>query len=421
MRAAEPALLGAGYALAWWLLASAASRRHGFAVFVLGLVLLAAAVVAYRRGRRAWLLRLCYASALGAVAVLLLEGALHLRPRLLGGRVANFAYTGYHHYRGGIYDLDPEVGQMMRPGVRRWMFWNGHWWPHESNRGGWRGPERAAAEAVFLGDSMIYGHGVAEPDTVPARFERHSGLATANLGQQGTCAPSQLALWRRRGVALRPRVVFLCAHLTDPGDAVRLYDEAALRRFVEDGTPPHTRPAYGPPSPRDPSWLWARHAGLPLWSGGILGALGRSVRERRFQETTAARDPFVPTPAEIDEVLPELRAGTGAGASLAWRAHRRAVEELRREAESAGARLVLFDLGYPRGFSAAMEALAAELGAEYSPAGRIALERAVAGEPVYLANDGHWTGLGAGIVGEALARTRAVAWARDPVRDSVRD
>jgi hypothetical protein len=415
VRAAEPALLAAGYALTWWLLASAASRRHGLAFFLLGLVLLAAAVVAWRRGRRAWLLRLCHASALGAVAVLLVEGALHLRPSLLGGRVANFAYTGYHPYRGGIYDRDPEVGDLMRPGVHRWMFWNGHWWWHEANRSGWRGPDRAVAQAVFLGDSMIYGHGVAEPDTVPARFERHSGLSAANLGQQGTCAVSQLALWRRRGRELRPRVVFLCAHLTDPGDAVRLYDEAELGRFLDGGSPPpRVRPEYGPHSPRDPVWLWSRYAGLPLRSGGILGALLRSMRERRFQEPTAARDPFVPTPAELDEVLPELRAGTGAGASLAWRAHRRAVAEMRSEAAAAGARLVVFDLGYPRGFSAAMEALAGELGVEYSPAGRIALRHALAGERVYLANDGHWTGLGAGIVAAELART-------DAVRATVRD
>ena len=61
-----------------------------------------------------------------------------------------------------------------------------------------------------------------------------------------------------------------------------------------------------------------------------------------------------------------------------------------------------------------MEALAGELGVEYSPAGRIALRHALGGERVYLANDGHWTGLGAGIVAAELARA-------DAVRATVRD
>jgi hypothetical protein len=415
VRAVQAALLAAGYLVAWWLLSSAASRRHGGAVFVLGLALLAAAALAYRGGRRSWLLRLCYASALAAVAVLMIEAALHLRPGLLGGRVANFAYTGYHHYRGGIYDPDVEIGQRMRPRVRRWMFWNGHWWRHASNSGGWRGPDVDRAAAVFLGDSMIYGHGVEEPDTVPARFERHTGVRTANLGQQGTCAVQQLTLLRRGGRGLRPRVVFLCAHPTDLGDATRLYDERELGRLLEGSPPPpRVRSEYGPPSARDPLWLWARHLALPLWSGGVLGSLVRGVRERRLHEFTAARDPFVPTAAELDEVPPGLAEGTGAQASLAWRAHRQAVAEMRREAAAAGARVVLFDLGYPRPFTAAIERLAGELGVEYSPAGRVALQRALAGERVYLANDGHWTGRGAGVVAEELARTAA---ARDTVRD----
>jgi hypothetical protein len=414
VRAAEPALLAAGYALVWWLLASAASRRHGGAVFLLGLLLMGGAAWAHRRGRRAWLLRLCLASALAATAVLLVEAALRLRPGLLGGRVANFAYTGYHPYRGGIYDRDPEVGDLMRPGVRRWMFWNGHWWWHEANARGWRGPERGSSKALFLGDSMIYGHGVAGDDTVPARFERLTGLGTANLGQQGTCAVQQLALLRRRGLALRPRIVFLCAHFTDPGDAARLFDEAELRRFVAgQPPPPRVRAEYGPPPARDPLWLWARHAGLPLWSGGIFGSLVRGARERRLREFTASRDPFVPTPSEMDEALPELAAGNGEGASLAWQAHRRAVVEIERAARAAGARLVVFDLGYPRGFSAAMEALAGELGVEYSPAGRVALRRALTGEPVYLANDGHWSARGAAVVAGELARAAAVAAVRD--------
>jgi hypothetical protein len=60
------------------------------------------------------------------------------------------------------------------------------------------------------------------------------------------------------------------------------------------------------------------------------------------------------------------------------------------------------------------------VGAEYSSAGAQALQRALAGEPVYLANDGHWTGRGAAIVAEALAQAaavRAAQQARSVMRD----
>lgn len=398
----------AAYVITWWVIASAASRRHGAAVFALGLLLLGLGLAAYRRGRPQWLFRLGYLSLLAATASLLVEAALHLRPSLLGGRVANFAYSGYHAYRGGIYSLDAHVGQLMRPSVRRWMFWNGHWWWHESNPLGWRGPALERADAVFLGDSMIYGHGVQGEETVPARFARRTALATANIGQQGTCAVQQLMLFRLRGARLRPRVVFLCAHPSDFEDVSRMYEAAEQRRFLahrDEG--PRIRPEYGPLPAWDPLWLWGRHVELPLRSGGILGSLIRTVRERRAHEFTAARDPFVPSPAEQDEVLPALRPDAAAADALALEVHRASVLELRRECDRLGARLVLFDLGYPRAFSATTEALAREVNAGYSPAGRVALGRALAGEPMYLANDGHWSARGADAVAEELARAAA--------------
>ena len=64
--------------------------------------------------------------------------------------------------------------------------------------------------------------------------------------------------------------------------------------------------------------------------------------------------------------------------------------------------LVVFDLGYPVEFTEAVESMARELGASYSPAGRVALSHALAGEPVYLAADGHWTPLGSEIVAREL-------------------
>jgi hypothetical protein len=80
--------------------------------------------------------------------------------------------------------------------------------------------------------------------------------------------------------------------------------------------------------------------------------------------------------------------------------HRRALALIRRLAAGIGARVVLFDIGYPTAFSRAMEELAREEGVAYSPAGRAILARAKAGEEMYLRGDGHWTPAGA----EAMAR-----------------
>jgi hypothetical protein len=72
-------------------------------------------------------------------------------------------------------------------------------------------------------------------------------------------------------------------------------------------------------------------------------------------------------------------------------------------ARALGARAVLLDLGYPRAFSSAIQAEAARLGAAYSPAGRDVLERALAGEEVYLSRDGHWSPLGNDAIASALS------------------
>jgi hypothetical protein len=390
--------LAAGELVLLWILASAASRGQGFWFFAAGTVLLGGALLAFRRGRPLFLYRLFYLSLLAAVGVLAFEGLLHLVPGVLRGHVANVAYTGYHWQAGGIYRLDPHRGPIMRPSFRRRMYWNGHWWTHESNADGYRGERLARAEAVFLGDSMIYGHGVEADETVPARFAALRGWPTANLGQQGTSLVQSLLILLDKGIGLRPRVVFVCSHPTDLQESLRDYGAAELEAFLRsspvDGWRPRVLPEYQPRPYWDPVSAFSRHVSLPLRSAGIAGALARSWRGRAGGAAAPARDPFVPT-AE-DRALPLDQAG------LPWRAHRRAVMEMKRACDRSGATLVLFDLGYPDAFSVAVESLAAEVGARYSSAGRRALSRSLAGERVYLADDGHWSPLGAELVARQL-------------------
>lgn len=80
--------------------------------------------------------------------------------------------------------------------------------------------------------------------------------------------------------------------------------------------------------------------------------------------------------------------------------------EIKRACDGIRARLVLLDLGYPEAESRAVEALAAEIGLGYSPAGRVVLARALAGEEMYLVDDGHRTPAGCRTIAEELARRR---------------
>jgi hypothetical protein len=399
-----------GYLLLLWITASAASRGQGFWFFAAGGAALGAALVALRRGRRRPLFGLFLAALIAAVLSLALEAILRVFPGLLSGQVANVAYTGYHWQKGGIYDLDDHMGPVMRPDVRREMYWSGHRWRHDANADGYRGPAVPKADAVFLGDSMVYGHGVGPEDTLSARFAARSGLAVANLGQQGTC---QLQSWirlERLGLRLRPRVVFACSHFSDIGDATQWYPPEELDRFLASpsGFPylPFAREEYRPGPAWSPVSLWARHLALPFQSGGIGGAVVRALRRsspgRAGGPATAWR---VPSAAEIETPFAPALDGARGEDVLGWKVHVRSVREIKRLCDGAGARLLLFDLGYPRDFTQAIESLAREVGAEYSPAGRVALERALGGRPIYLSDDGHWTPEGNDVVAAELLRS----------------
>jgi hypothetical protein len=394
----QAVLAGAGYVLLLWLVASAL-RGKGLLLFAAGLVAGAAALYARRIGRSRPLLTLVYGTLLAAATVASVEAVLRLAPGVLRGWLANYVFNGYHGERDGTLQPDPYLGVALRPGVRRWMYWNAHWWWHEANPRGYRGSAAAVADAVFIGDSMVYGHGVGEADTLPAQFSRQTGLKAANLGQQGTCLVQGLQLFRAKGLPLRPRHVFVSSHPTDLLDAFFWYDAAEIDRFIVDpGYVPRAKPQFT--APRNVLDVWAQHVALPLRAARLLHAiLARPSRwEFRGAEGMTGdrfvpgRDwieqPFAPTPAE----------------QQGWRAHREAAARIKKLADTVGARTVLFDLGYPAAFSAAVERLAGEIGATYSPAGRRALARAQAGGEMYLARDGHWTPEGAAVIAEALAK-----------------
>jgi hypothetical protein len=383
-----------------WLVSSML-RGKGLLVVAAGMVALAVCLFAARRGRRQHFYRLFFLTALAAAGVAGLEAVLWLTPGLLEGRLANQVLSGYHAERDGVYVADPYLGRTLRPGFARSLYWNGHVWRHEANADGYRGERLDGADAVFLGDSMVYGHGVETGQTVPVRFQAVTGLRSANLGQQGTGPVQALELLRRKGLALRPRYVFLCAHPTDVMDAVAAYEGGELRRFVAQGG---YRPRARPELEEGVFQFWLTHVAIPLRAARLLRGL---VQPAPPAVGTAGSDGddrrFVPSPETMAEGFAPLGEGADPDAALGWAVFRRAAAEIAREAGAAGARVVLFDIGYPRSFSAAVEGVAREAGAAYSDAGRVALQAALEGADVYLPRDGHWSPAGCDVVARRLA------------------
>jgi hypothetical protein len=402
--------LVATYLVLLWVAASAAARGWGVVVFGVGLVALAAASAVARRGRRRPLYRLYYLVLMAASLGLAVELLLRLFPGIVYGSVADAVYTGYHWGRNGIYRLDDHEGPVIRPGFERTMFWAGRRWRHAANADGYRGPAVARADAVFLGDSLVYGHGVEEAQTLSARFGARTGLSVANLGVQGTCPVQAWMVFQRLGVRLRPARVFVCVHYNDVEDAGYWYSPEELRRFIESPADapyePFVKPSYRPKPWWNPWDLWSQRLALPMLSARLGGALARSLLARGLHFRAAAAPLWVaPTQSDIDGPFTPVLPGAAPADVLGWKANVRSLLQIRRLADRTGARLLIFDVGYPRAFSAAVEAAARQVGAEYSPAGRVVLEGALRQRPMYLPGDGHWTSEGNDLVAAELIRS----------------
>jgi lysophospholipase L1-like esterase len=110
----------------------------------------------------------------------------------------------------------PTRGWQMVPGQHHFTY------THEVrlNSLGLRGPDVGPKEpgerrVLFLGDSLTYGQGVAEEDTVPRALERELAARTGtkwsvvNAGHRAYDTPQELALLEELGAAIQPDVVLL--------------------------------------------------------------------------------------------------------------------------------------------------------------------------------------------------------------------
>jgi lysophospholipase L1-like esterase len=157
-------------------------------------------------------LGLAAAAALFLAAGELLARALDVVDRLNG-------YNRFIYQRGPSVDLP----YLLRPGVETTVFGT----PVRVNRLGLRGPEAeprprpGVHRVLVLGDSVVFGQGVAEDQALPAELGRRLNAANVgeyevlNGGVQGYDAVAEARLLEAMGLALGPEIVVVSTSLND--------------------------------------------------------------------------------------------------------------------------------------------------------------------------------------------------------------
>ncbi len=310
-----------------------------------------------------------------ATAELLLRvaGALQVPiPQNLG----NALYSVYGIFPGGIYFVDEPTGMnFLRPDFETRAHWGGRWWRHATDGRGFRNPPGVEPRVLLLGDSMIYGHGVDEEDTVGHALRTVHGWKAYNMARQGDCLYQQYVLLRLHLPRLQPERVVLFAFANDLQDLTVYRSDAQIREAPElqlDETALARRVGR---ARSDFSWGQQAHRSKVLRLLAML-ASGESAAE--------ATDP-----RPVETGRPPLLAGY----------YDRILGDLARRAEGVGARLELVLIDHPMPALDEGEARLGELleaasrrhGLPYRSTGTL-----LHGCPAcLLPDDGHLTGEGA--------------------------
>jgi len=379
-------------------------------IFIALIVLLGAACYFARNGKVKPLFLMTLLSIMATTVIASVEAVLWINPQLLRGQLADWAYGRYHHYTGGMYQLDKHSGYRLKPNTEFTAYWAGYWWKHQTNSKGFRGPEVDQADVVFLGDSMIYGHGVDDDQTVAARFQERTGIRSANLGQQATSALQALRIFETTGIALKPKVVFFCAHMNDIPEAEIWYPRAELEKFlaspIESTLFPEANKRLHPTSVLRLDHTWREQVELSLRTRGLLNWINKNGL--KAATSLFGANAVVPHTYTTGSPIPlDHQYRVTAADELGWRVHVKSLQRLKYRCEEIGAELIIFDIGMPYAFVGDMRNLARELGIRYNEAGGNALSLALSGKEIYLKDDGHWTTLGNDTIAESLAKELA--------------
>jgi hypothetical protein len=156
------------------------------------------------------------------LTLLLVEAALQLAPRLFSRGVQHLAFSRYDALPGGMYVKEKQTRmRVMRANVAMRAYSHGYWWRHATDALGFRSPPNLERrDVLLLGDSLIYGHGVEEGQTVAHFLRSEHQVAAYNMGRQGRCLYECYVTYRLHAEELQPEAAVLFVFLNDVLDLV---------------------------------------------------------------------------------------------------------------------------------------------------------------------------------------------------------
>jgi hypothetical protein len=133
--------------------------------------------------------------------------------------------------------MDSRLGLTLpRPDFSTVCSWNGLTWRHDGDHRGFRNPEtHDFADVALLGDSIVYGHGVEERDTIAAQLRSRLDLAVANFGLTGASPVHYVAFGQNYALRVRPRALVVVVFANDLMEIPLQRSAEEIRRFSNDG------------------------------------------------------------------------------------------------------------------------------------------------------------------------------------------
>jgi SGNH hydrolase-like domain, acetyltransferase AlgX len=320
---------------------------------------------------------------------------------------ANELGTGYVVAGDGIYRFDPALNMVrMRPHYDRMMFFNGYHWLHHADWMGFRNPtDRKRVDIALIGDSMIYGHGLEESETVSSHLERLLNRPVANLGIQSAAMDYEYEILKHDASRLDPRYVFVFFLNNDITDVESRLSQREMRRFLELPVQDHTDRYFDLKHGMSRSQRNFSLRNLYVVRSFVM--LRHFLRRWASEHSkTKTRDAGATLPDEPAWMTQPPFAGDPR-MQLAMFFHLRAISKANDFASRHGMRMVYVFIAVPLPYDRLYEQSIGDYcranGIDFFSL-RAALDSArKAGLRVYLPGDGHFSSEGAEVTAEALA------------------
>ncbi len=275
------------------------------------------------------------------------------------------------------------------------MFFNGYSWQHQTDSRGLRHPrEIDSAPIVLLGDSMIYGHGVEQEDTVREQLERILQVPVANLGVQAGSLHHEYRLLQDPGLSLHPRLAIVFFLKNDPDDLTHWFSDEEMLRVVR-----------APGDPLEVSYFTPRSRTLTEYLSEKLTGF---YAVRAWQTLARLLGENLSGPGEAHASRRQLWRSDREQIAMAF--HNELLRRMNRLARQNGIVLlhVFIDTGFrpqrERMFKRVLNTVCAKEGIPFLDLGPVLAEAREEGIEPLLPDDGHFSPAGARIVAETLAR-----------------